>query len=328
MPLSAAAQPRHNSTMVQPIRALADLKRSHIHQYRVPTNPAQVDSIVGGPNGSVWFYETAGQKIGEISEGGSIVEYDMPNKDANMNREQITRGGSDYLWFSAGDGIYKITTKGVITLAMPGPIGVFYLGIAQGPDGNVWAAASQGNLSDDTIIRFSTKGLGYTEFTTPTFQSGPACMATGADGDMWFAESNVNRVAKITMEGVITEYPLKAGVDPACIVAGDDGFLYAGDTYAHIFHRLATDGSDTVYQTGYRQPNFTQGPRHKIWLSLGNFYNVGGLQTYDTATQTFSDVLHFNGTEAITEDSDGNMWFVGKNGQFVDEYDRPFKATD
>jgi virginiamycin B lyase len=320
--LAGSVIPQGGANARQVLGPQPDLSLSNIVYHTVPTGNAQAESIIGGPDGAIWFYETLGEKIGMISEGGSFAEYPLPNNDSQAAPDQITQGGPDFLWFQAGNGIYKITTKGVITLEMPGPR-VYYQGIALGPDGNVWAATNV-DLGQDYIIRFSTKNKTYTTFPTPTSNANPTCMTVGPDGNMWFLESDINHVAKITMSGVITEYPLQSGSYPSCIITADDGYLYAGDEFARVFHRISTDGVVTEYQTKFDVIGLGQGPQHKLWLAVRDVSHPGGIQLFDTRTQTFSDILHLKRVVTFAEDRDRNVWFIGAGGQEVDEYDRPY----
>ena len=69
-----------------------------------------------------------------------------------------------------------------------------------------------------------------TEFDLPRPNSGPGDITAGADGHMWFVELNGrmddrvvdgNRVARITLDGKITEFPIPSqGGSPINIAVG------------------------------------------------------------------------------------------------------------
>jgi len=66
-----------------------------------------------------------------------------------------------------------------------------------------------------------------TEFPTPTTDSAPWGIAAGPDGNLWFTETNGNKIGRITTSGTITEFPLPtAGSGPSDIAAGPDGNLW------------------------------------------------------------------------------------------------------
>ena len=47
-----------------------------------------------------------------------------------------------------------------------------------------------------------------TEYSLPTSTSIPQGITAGPDGNLWFAETNGNRIGKITPSGTLTEYPI------------------------------------------------------------------------------------------------------------------------
>lgn len=66
-----------------------------------------------------------------------------------------------------------------------------------------------------------------TEYPIPTLSSNALGITAGPDGNMWFTESNVSKVAKITTSGLITEYPIPTpNSDPGGIAAGPDGNVW------------------------------------------------------------------------------------------------------
>src|SRR5437660_1458617 len=46
-----------------------------INDFPTPTPGSNPDSITGGPDGNVWFTENLGNKIGQVTPGGSISEF-------------------------------------------------------------------------------------------------------------------------------------------------------------------------------------------------------------------------------------------------------------
>jgi hypothetical protein len=89
-------------------------------------------------------------------------------------------------------------------------------------------------------IRFGSLTNGYTytsvaadpapvaqEFPVPTARSGPAGIAAGPDGDMWFAEAT-GKIGRVTPAGVLTEFSAGIAADshPYGIAAGPDGDMW------------------------------------------------------------------------------------------------------
>lgn len=46
------------------------------------------------------------------------------------------------------------------------------------------------------------------EYPIPTANSSPQGIAAGPDGNLWFTESNANKIGRITTDGIFTEYPI------------------------------------------------------------------------------------------------------------------------
>jgi hypothetical protein len=66
-----------------------------------------------------------------------------------------------------------------------------------------------------------------TEFPLPTSGSAPVGIASGADGNLWFAEEIGNQIGRITTAGTITEFPVPtSGTLPLYITSGPDGNLW------------------------------------------------------------------------------------------------------
>ena len=134
-------------------------------------------------------------------------------------------------------------------------------GIAAGPDGNLWFAEVNGNaIGRITPLGVVTEfGAGVTARGAPLWHhqgprrqplvhrkqrqpdradhsarrrhrvrhghqpgASPAGIAAGPDGNLWFAESNGNRIGRITPLGVVTEFGagITAGAYPFFIAAG------------------------------------------------------------------------------------------------------------
>ena len=82
-----------------------------ISESAVPTTNAQPFGIAAGLDGSVWFTEVAGNKIGRLSVGGTFTEF-----PASGNPGGITLGPDGAFWFTeiGGNKIGQITGSGTI----------------------------------------------------------------------------------------------------------------------------------------------------------------------------------------------------------------------
>src|SRR4051794_11817711 len=66
----------------------------------------------------------------------------------------------------------------------------------------------------------------FSEFPVPTAHARPEFINVGPDGNLWFTEGQVDKLAKMTPSGVITEYPTTPGGAPSAILAGSDNDLW------------------------------------------------------------------------------------------------------
>src|SRR5947209_2118612 len=84
------------------------------------------------------------------------------------------------------------------------------IGIANGPDGNVWFTAFNAN----TVGKMTPTGV-VTQYAVPTARSNVDQIVAGPDGNLWFTEAAGNKVGKVTTGGAFTEYPIPtAASDP------------------------------------------------------------------------------------------------------------------
>ena len=113
-----------------------------------------------------------------------------------------------------------LTTNGEVRdFVLPTPnSGPTTLAIA--PDGSVWFTLSAANA----IGHLQADLSGYREFPLPHPDSSPRIIALGSDGNMWFSEHTGNRMARITPDGVITEWEIPTpDSQPRAISLGSDG---------------------------------------------------------------------------------------------------------
>ncbi len=83
-----------------------------------------------------------------------------------------------------------------------------------------------------------------TEFTIPTANSQPAFIAPAPDGSLFFVESHVNKIGKITSKGVISEFtaPTAGALGSSSgITVGSDGFVYFAEGGVDRIARIRSD---------------------------------------------------------------------------------------
>lgn len=274
----------------------------------------QPNAITTGPDGNIWFTESAGSGgVARVNPNGSVTELIggvTPGLSANMLPNQITTGPDGNIWFTESadpGGVARVNSDGTVTEFRGGATAGFSAnagpeGIATGPDGNIWFTEpflGEGQCSgglgecgglarlngDGTVSQFEA-GHNLPGMTPYTYANS---ITAGPDGNLWFTEPNLIR-NNVIVTGVgrlnlgfatVTEFP--AGTTP--------GF------------------------TLYAQPqSITSGSGGHVWFSeLGGDGGIaevngdGSVTEFGDGTPGYVCCAHPNG---IAQGSDGNMWFT------------------
>lgn len=153
-------------------------------------------------------------------------------------------------------------------------------------------------------------------FPIPTPTSQPISITMGADGNFWFTEQNSSRVARITPQGVITEFQTPTFSFPFDITPGPDGNIWfsEGSTGQIAFITPAGLITEIMFSTFDASSGITSGPDGNIWFCdlTGN-----NIWRYDLATQVltkFPVPTPNSFPDDITTGSDGNLWFTEQLG--------------
>jgi len=175
--------------------------RGSINYSRTPSlsNPA---FITPGPDGNVWFGEGSTGKIASVTPDGVITEYQFSFFGVSVG---ITTGSDGNIWFTDQTDHavwrFEIATSGFTEFRTPTPNS--YPGdITTGSDGNMWfteqAVDKFGRITPDGVI---------TEFTGV---SAPTSLAAGPDGNIWIASAFTPQIARVTPTLDITIFPTPA----------------------------------------------------------------------------------------------------------------------
>lgn len=113
--------------------------------YFTPPTAQLLYGITTAPNGVVWFTALFGDnKIGTVAPNGQITEFSVPSSGTGIAGVTV-RPKDGNVWFTQNDTGYvgsMTPAGGQIRLYTDGS---FPIGIAAGPDGNIWIAESQSN---------------------------------------------------------------------------------------------------------------------------------------------------------------------------------------
>jgi virginiamycin B lyase len=148
------------------------------------------------------------------------------------------------------------------------------------------------------------------EYPVPTPNTAPNHIIAGPDGNVWFVESNLNQIAKITPQGSITEYPLPVPLGNSTMLLGPNGDFWAnleGAPSGEIVEittagNIVQDVSITAVS-----PNLfpTLGPDGNIWFADTRSAQIDRMTP---AGQVTLFPAPFSIAE-ITPGPDGNLWF-------------------
>ena len=274
--------------------------------------------ITAGPDGNVWFAESAGSGgIGRITSAGVITEF---TAGISGQAEGIALGPDGNLWFTepSQEKIGRITPSGAIT-EFSVPSGLLSsakpAGIAAGRDGNLWFTISS---SQGAIGRITPTGT-VTEFTSGlTSGSKPQGITAGSDGNLWFTETaNPARIGRITTTGTITEFSagLTANSKPQSITAGLSGNLwFTEEANPGRIGRITTAGAITQYETGLptniRPEGITAANDGNLYFTeFNNPGEIGKITTAGVITQTATPTNNSQPL-GITTGPNGNLWFT------------------
>jgi streptogramin lyase len=196
-------------------------------EYPIPTQNSSPRIIALGSDGNMWFSEHNSGKMGRITPEGVITEFDLSSPDSQPRAIALGSDGNIWIGMFAASRVARITPEGVVTefdIPTPdsGP-----RALAAGPDGNIWVS----EFKAGKIARVTMAGE-ITEFDLPNPQTGPGDITTGADGNLWFVELNGNmdntpvngnKVGRITLDGVVSEFQIPSeGSTPINIAVGPD----------------------------------------------------------------------------------------------------------
>ncbi len=245
--------------------------------------------VAVAPDGTMYISEFFGHRVRRVSPDGIITTFagtgtagftgdGGPAAAAQVNNPfgvSVARDGSVYIADYGNSRIRRVGPDGVITtVAGGGPPGLLGDSLpavqatlvqppfaAVGPDGQLYIAdAGHKRIrrvrSDGIITTIAgTGGCCYDGDGGPAVAaklSGPFWVAFGADGSLFIADFNNERVRRVGPDGIISTLvgngdfrssgdggpPLSAGIDPGTIVVGADGALYIGDVAGSRVRRV------------------------------------------------------------------------------------------
>jgi streptogramin lyase len=321
-------------TVVLPIAGEA--RAAAVTEYPIPTADAEPGGLLSGPDGALWFTESAGDKIGRLTPSGLVTEYSLPTPNADPSG--ITLGSDGALWFTEEGGaqVGRISTSGTVQEYPVSASGGTSTSIAAGPDNALWFTEPGGSIGHIT-----TSGT-LTQLGLPPDVAAQAITA-GPDGAMWFSEANGNYIGRITISGTVTQFPLPALPSPndyralPDITTGPDGALWFTDVVSCEFlcghygfldgyvGRITTSGAITLYPTPGLPQAITAGPDGAMWFSDldGGPQTTGDVAEISTSGGDLTQYTPNGNAVSITAGPDGATWFTDNSDNEIGRIDVP-----
>ncbi len=207
--------------------------------------------------------------------------------------------------------------------------------------GGPWTQLYLGDFANriwTTSVLISTPPVKVTEFALSAQTDWPTDIAAGADGAMWFTESDDGKIGRITLGGSIAEYTVpSSGSSPYGIAAGPDGALWFTDQGTNSIGRISLGGTVREYglpNAGSAPDYITAGPDGALWFTEGNARRIGRI-TPAGAIKEYP--VPSDDARGIAAGPDRALWFTeywaGKIGRIttggtVTEYAIPTSSTE
>ncbi len=262
---------------------------------------SQPFDITMSADGNFWFTLSNSNEVARITPRGRISYFVTPSLS---NPAFITPGPDGNIWFGEGSTgkIAYATPAGDITELQFSFFGVS-VGITTGSDGNIWFT----DQTDHAVWRYDLSSGIFTEFKTPTPNSYPGDITTGSDGNMWFTEQAVDKFARITPSGVITEF---TGVSsPTSLAAGPDGNIWVASAFIPQVARVTPAGGITLFPTPIQPSLIRPGTRDSLLFTEFSANKIASISTSGVVTES-AEFLH-SFPVGITAGKTGDVWFLG-----------------
>jgi virginiamycin B lyase len=200
------------------------------------------------------------QKGSYVLDGPQLNEYPISSTSAPTG---IVVGPDNNIWFvdGASVGTVNVATK---TIAPEVPVGS--AAAIASYAGSLWING-YGHL-----VQMSTAGAILNDFTETTATSPNQQMAIGPDGNFWFTETQAQKVAKVSLTGTATEYPVDGKVYPVGMTSAAGNLWFTGCVGQKIAS-ISTAGTQKQYvvpNTPYGQPApffMVTGPDGNLWFT-------------------------------------------------------------
>lgn len=330
--------------------ALAAPASAAVQDFPVPSPDSGLHDIATGRDGSLWFTEQKQGKVGRITTGGQISEWQLP-WDGTYGPEELTVAADGRVWvLSDAHARVFVIDPGVAG----GPVAGSYVDttidsdasrfddpqpgarrandIAAAPDGSVWVSDSLG----DGITRFAPPNVSSTAGGTPDCDF-DGLLAAGADGKMWCAFKG-SALKRIELDGATNvNLPTVDGFAFSALAGAPDGAMWFARLSSGSFAtkpgngaigRMTADGAAKEWPVGDRvaPSSIAIGPDGAAWFGSKGYDQVVGRVTAEGAVSLLP--LGARRADDVAFGGDGALWFVDQNANRITRITRDELVKD
>lgn len=243
--------------------------------------------------------ELLGLYIARVSMSGVITQATAIGTDNDFPFAAMAADASGAFWtyiadYGANGRLDRFTWNGTGLTMTTGCGGIFgdVDGLAYGPDGNLYAAASV--IGTPTIYKIAPSCAVLATFT-PAVPSRVLKIVSGLDGALWMIfQGGTNVIGRLSTSGVYSQFSAPyASSKISAIAKGSDGAIWFTDEGTNAIGRLTTTGSFSEFPVP--TPNAFSMPGHYV----GG--DTGGLISCPTAC----------------ENAHGRIWFSENNASKI-----------
>ncbi len=267
-----------------------------------------------GPDSRVWFSDYTNNKLVAITTGGSPTITEYTTGFSGKGPCGLASDGTDlFVACLTTDQILKVT-------ASTGAVAATYSGTAG--SGIFQICHSSGVLyftcnSSHHVQKFTISGASFSSrVSTKTASGGPYGITIGPDGNLWYVEEAVDKVAKISTDLSTTHLDYATGVtssDPR-FIAADSSSLWVTDYGGKKLLQVATNGTVTQHSfPSTRSPNdkpvfVAVASNGHVWVTapeagayIYDFESVAAISASDTFSFSEGSSSVDNGTKSASD---------------------------
>ena len=284
------------------------------------TTAAQPEDIVLGPDGKLWFAETAIDKIGRVTPGNPplIEEFALPA--GFTDPFNITVGNDNKIWFTCSNGapaLCRMTPGNPADTQGHGGYGATGqpAGIAAGPDGAMWLGSQGGTViraDTTTMDELAVSDIDVTGFNIRNLSPGP-------DGNVWVTDFG-GRIARVTPTGTVSPFDVPGDGAWDITIGPDNNLWYTApegnDSKIGRITPAGEFGTQFDVTDAGDQLGITVGPDGAFWFAQAVANSIGRMTTDGLFTE-IGGLTAGARPEYIAPGPENTLWFTEKDGNRI-----------